>query len=97
MYVTSNAPYTRIPRIKLLMSPSLVMAISLINGGYMLRYYDVCKIEEDIDRVGSYQAVQYEFPFPEESLLAPFGRSQSKRDERMDKIFKKYLNCNFNK
>ena len=37
MYVTSNAPYTRIPRIKLLMSPSLVMAISLINGGYMSR------------------------------------------------------------
>ena len=63
----------------------------------MLNYNQELIVNSDTERCGNYITVHYEFLFPEESLLAPFGRSQSKSDERMDKIFKKYLNCNFNK
>ena len=41
------------------------------------------KIEEDIDRVGSYQAVQYEFPFPEKEIL-------QQRDKEMRRILRKH-------
>ena len=34
-------------------------------------------IESDTDRCGNYVTVQYEFPFPEESVL------QARRDEEM--------------
>ena len=34
-------------------------------------------IERDVDRCGNYITLQYEFPFPEESVL------QARRDEEM--------------
>jgi|TARA_R100000231_G_scaffold121785_1_gene91965 hypothetical protein len=40
-------------------------------------------IESDTDRCGNYVTVQYEFPFPEESVL------QARRDEEMRFIMRK--------
>ena len=43
----------------------------------MINYNTLQRVEEDTDKCGNYITVQYEFPFPEESVL------QARRDEEM--------------
>ena len=43
----------------------------------MIDYNTLQRVEEDTDKCGNYITVQYEFPFPEESVL------QSREDEKM--------------
>ena len=43
----------------------------------MIDYNTLQRVEEDTDKCGNYITVQYEFPFPEESVL------QARRDEEM--------------
>ena len=43
----------------------------------MIDYNTLQRVEEDTDKCGNYITVQYEFPFPEESVL------QAREDEEM--------------
>ena len=43
----------------------------------MIDYNTLQRVEEDTDKCGNYITVQYEFPFPEESIL------QAREDEEM--------------
>ncbi len=43
----------------------------------MIDYNTLQRLEEDTDKCGNYITLQYEFPFPEESVL------QARRDEEM--------------
>ena len=43
----------------------------------MIDYNTLQRVEEDTDKCGNYITVQYEFPFPEESIL------QAREDEKM--------------
>ena len=49
----------------------------------MIDYNTLQRVEEDTDKCGNYITVQYEFPFPEESVL------QARRDEEMRYQMKK--------
>ena len=43
----------------------------------MIDYNTLQRMEEDTDKCGNYITVQYEFPFPEKSVL------QARKDEEM--------------
>ena len=43
----------------------------------MIDYNTLQRVEEDTDKCGNYITLQYEFPFPEESVL------QAREDEKM--------------
>jgi len=48
----------------------------------MIDYNTLQRVEEDTDKCGNYITVQYEFPFPENSVLI-------ERDKEMNRILNK--------